>query len=271
MTKYALNQDHNGIELYFSEKPNSDVMNALKANGWRWHNVKKCWYNRQTAETMKQADAITAGQQIEQEAKQEEKPEQPERNSSRQAELKKLYEEILKRDVWKKDQHMVDYCVKKSAYIVELENGDIITIEKPSIEKDFCFGYSDSRYDTEDYDRANDAAHHAATNEEYFISQNLKELNKMIAHLDGTEPSRYDFYPCISYYNQPENSALKSLHCYDPFDAEAKNLKPLAGADRERVLEGYKIVKVDFEKRLQTYLKRYGLSKINTWSYWRDA
>lgn len=59
MTKYALNQDHNGIELYFSEKPNSSVINALKESGWRWHNGKKCWYNRQTAETLKQAEAIT--------------------------------------------------------------------------------------------------------------------------------------------------------------------------------------------------------------------
>ena len=54
---------------------------------------------------------------------------------------------------------------KKANHIVELENGDIVVIEKPTIKKDFCFGYSDSRYDTEDYDRANEMAAHARTSE----------------------------------------------------------------------------------------------------------
>lgn len=268
MTKYALNQDHNGIELYFSEKPNSATLEVLKANGWRWHNGKKCWYNRQTAETMKQAEAITAGQQIEQ---QEAKREQPEKNSSRQAELKKLYADILKRDVWPRDQKMVDYCVGKSAYIVEFENGDIITIDKPDIEKDFCFGYRLSRSDTEEYDDANKMAHHARTSEEYFLSENLKGLNEILEILQNDGSGNCDYYVSIPYCGQPENSRLKSIVCYYWHDDRSKTSKRLDGADRERVIEGYKIVKADFEKRLNTYLKRYGMSKIHTWSYWQDA
>ena len=38
--------------------------------------------------------------------------------------------------------------------------------------------------------------------------------------------------------------------------------------DRARLLEACKMQKSKFEKRLQAYLKRYGLSKIKKWTYW---
>ena len=46
--KLVINQEHNGLELYFEEKPDEDVLTALKAASWRYHRVKKCWYARQT-------------------------------------------------------------------------------------------------------------------------------------------------------------------------------------------------------------------------------
>jgi hypothetical protein len=41
--------------------------------------------------------------------------------------------------------------------------------------------------------------------------------------------------------------------------------------DRLAILEGLKREREKFDKRLQTYLKRYGTSKIRTWTYWADA
>lgn len=38
--------------------------------------------------------------------------------------------------------------------------------------------------------------------------------------------------------------------------------------DRARLLEACKMQRAKFEKRLQAYLKRYGLSKIKKWTYW---
>ena len=46
MTTYLVNNEHNGIEIYFSRKPDQCVIESLKAARWRWHNLKKCWYNR---------------------------------------------------------------------------------------------------------------------------------------------------------------------------------------------------------------------------------
>ena len=43
--------------------------------------------------------------------------------------------------------------------------------------------------------------------------------------------------------------------------------------DTERSLYLAELVRVRkaFRKRLDTYLKRYGVSKLHTWSYWADA
>lgn len=48
--KVVINEEKNGIELYFSEKPGTDTRDQMKGNKWRWHRVKKCWYNKLTEE-----------------------------------------------------------------------------------------------------------------------------------------------------------------------------------------------------------------------------
>lgn len=53
-----INPDFNGIEIYFSDKPCEKVRSALKSAGWRWHNIKKCWYNRNTEDNLKQLQEI---------------------------------------------------------------------------------------------------------------------------------------------------------------------------------------------------------------------
>lgn len=188
-----------------------------------------------------------------------------------QKELKKRYAEILAADVWRNDQKMVDYCVKKASYIVELENGDIVAIEKPSIQKNFCFGYSDSRYDNEDYNRAQNMADHARSNVEYFIEQNMKGINEEINSLEGKGSPRWAYRIAIPYSGQPKDSKLKAIWPLDMWDERNEKLPLLEGENLQRVIEGYKAVRVEFEKRLQSYLKRYGLSKVNSWSYWQDA
>ena len=40
------NEEHNGLEIYFDEKPSEGIRAALKEIKFRWHGVKKCWYGR---------------------------------------------------------------------------------------------------------------------------------------------------------------------------------------------------------------------------------
>ena len=52
--------EHDGLEVYFTGKPSDDLRAALKADGWRWHSVKKCWYNRNTEQHLQTLRELTA-------------------------------------------------------------------------------------------------------------------------------------------------------------------------------------------------------------------
>lgn len=62
MANYTLNQELNGIEISFDQKPDAATLDALKANGYRWHRVKKVWYAKQTPARLALAETITEGQ-----------------------------------------------------------------------------------------------------------------------------------------------------------------------------------------------------------------
>ena len=188
-----------------------------------------------------------------------------------QKELKAEYERILASEVWSKSPDMVEYCVKEAAHIVELTDGSIVVIEKPRIKKNFCFGYRDSRYDTEEYDEANRMAAHASSSTDYFLVENLAAIDDVINHLEGKKRDSWEYHLRVPYSGQPEGSKLKCLQEFYWHDEHGQKYPKLEGENRYRVLEGYKAVRASFEKRLHTYLKRYGMSKVNTWSYWVDA
>lgn len=72
MCKINLISDLNGIELSFTNKPKQETIDAIKAQGFRWHRTKKVWYAKQTAdriafaETLGQLDSnpVTASKKI---------------------------------------------------------------------------------------------------------------------------------------------------------------------------------------------------------------
>lgn len=57
--RVAFCPEHDGVEAYFSGKPSAAVREALKADGWRWHSAKKCWYNRNTEQHLQALRAAT--------------------------------------------------------------------------------------------------------------------------------------------------------------------------------------------------------------------
>lgn len=50
--KVVLNAEKNGIEVEFDNKPNANILNILKENGFRWNNRKKVWYAKNVKERM---------------------------------------------------------------------------------------------------------------------------------------------------------------------------------------------------------------------------
>lgn len=176
--------------------------------------------------------------------------------------IKKEYEKV-----WKSDTKMVDFCVKKTIGIVKLEDGGYFCFEKPSIETHFCFGYGQNGISTEeDYNDAVKAKINAST-KEYFFKENMRkfqDLENMLKY-DGKVYS-------MELYNS--KSKLRGLKT----DEEERRFGKMYGTiiseitplDRLNIKQELSNQKKKFEKRLETYWKKYGSSKFKTWTYLVD-
>lgn len=194
-----------------------------------------------------------------------------------QKELKTLYSDEL-RKAWE-DEEMQKFCLKQAAYIIEYDGG-LFEIEKPRIKKDFCFGAGRYANATdEEIAEAEAMSEHARTSEQYFIAENLKETNRMIRQLTNiAEDMRKDWvrgnHPhymveiAPHYYGQTEDCKLKSFNIINTYERDGSYCEDVDFI--EMLVNGYKKVKEDFTKRLKTYIKRYGTSKVNSWTYLVD-
>lgn len=63
MITIELNEELNGIEIYFGEKPEQNVIDQLKLNGFRFTRFKKCWWSKQTEKAIHFANSL-AGQEV---------------------------------------------------------------------------------------------------------------------------------------------------------------------------------------------------------------
>ena len=201
-------------------------------------------------------------------------------NTKNQKELKEKYMNIIKAEVWQNDERMQEYARKECEYVVELSNGNIIDIEKPRIEKNFCFGMGMyATYTQEEFEAAEELADNARKNVDYFISENMKQITDKIYYLKEALENKREVYTFLHYSGQPENSELVAYNCvricdnpeYAPFRwSNLQAVKKLSSEDIQAIIDGLEEVAKKFMKRLNTYLKRYGLEKLNVWTYCRD-
>ena len=191
-----------------------------------------------------------------------------------QKQLKELYVECL-RDVWNDDERMLRHCLKSCAYIVELKNGCIFKIEKPKIETSFCFGYGYCGTSAEEeFQGASSMVKHARSNQNYFIQRNLEQIEREIESFKKALEKQYiKVVICPKYLSQSIDNKLCNCvvidtvqHC--PVDLDELTFSNID--DIEAIINGLEIVKAQFIKRLNAYLKRYGLTKIKAWSYLVD-
>ena len=199
-----------------------------------------------------------------------------------------LREEYTK--VWgAKDTKMVDYCVNKVAEVAVLPNGALIVVDKQTIKKDFCFG--ESGYD---YDDAQAMASYARRSEDYFREKNMEYFNEWLKDLREAINGGHDYMLLISdkaYTRQAEDCRLATttwVRLGEVIEAcggsvyldelEGKTIKYRGQECRiatkeelERILKAYEDASKAHEKKVNSYLKRYGTSKVHSWTYWRDA
>lgn len=197
-----------------------------------------------------------------------------------QKELKEKYMKIIKTEVWQDSERMQEYARKQCDYVVELSNGKIIDIEKPRIKKDFCFGMGMyATYTQEEFEAAEDLAENARTNVEYFINENMKQITEKIGYLKEALDGKKEVYTYVHYSGQPDNSELVTYSCVGLSDnpewapyrwGNLKAVNKLSSDDIQALIDGLEEVGKKFMKRLNTCLKKYGLEKLNVWTYCRD-
>lgn len=190
--------------------------------------------------------------------------------------LKEKYMDIICKDVWDSPR-MQKFAYDEYGYGVELDDGDIAVINKPRIKKDFCFGYGMYGADlNNDQERADAVAQKVRESQEYFIKENLSEINQKIEMLMSSHHVAYKY---LNYTGQQSGSKLKAYtvcHLCDGPEytpgrwTNLKDVERLTDEEINALIDGYGVVKGMFTKRLNTYLKRYGLTKLNVWTYLRD-
>lgn len=268
----AINEKYNSLEISFTDKPEETTRDILKSFGFRWNPKKSIWYG--FAE-IAQLESALSGKVAEVAKKVSKKSAKP--ATLYTAETLEAYKKGLV-DVWGADSQLYKHCMSKLSNLCELSTGQIIEFEKMSIEKDFCFD------DSYDYDGAQNMAQHARTSEDYFKAQNMKAINEKIENIkEYIEDIKKYGYGChrvylvgTHYISQSESNPLASLcavrfSAYEDYkETTYKNYNTLTLEDAVKVLEVLEQEKEKHIKKVDTYLKKYGLTKVNSWTYWGE-
>lgn len=154
------------------------------------------------------------------------------------------------------------YCdyLKKEMTAYPIGNGRIFTIEKPEIKKDFCFGHGF----THTYEEAAKLANIASASEDYFRKKNIEEIVRMIEKLDSDD---YLFYLLSTGVEGVYK--IESRHANDLRVREVEAY--IMDADQRAMARAAYRKELDkMNKRVDQYLKRYGLTKIRVWTYDQD-
>lgn len=267
MCTIAKNEKWNSYELTFDGKPSEQVRDLLKANGYRWNKTRGIWYG--FADISEQLNG-NAGQ-----AQTSEKTAilQAERNADKeeQASIRAEFLAEIER-IENGNKKWVDYHDKEKARFVKFENGTIYAIEKPRIETRFCFGYGFCGISTEEEEEhADNMAAYAKRKPDYFLEQNLKTFDDMLKRLEENGDS---VYAAPMRDNTEKWVYIRVYRGWWDYENEFANVKAkmfkLSPSDVEQLKKAYALERKAFEKRLNSYLKKYGTSKLNVWTYLSD-
>lgn len=172
---------------------------------------------------------------------------------------------IAEREYWKTES-MVKHCVNKTALIMDLR-GKIVPIEKHNVETNFCFGYS--LHIPNDFEETNELAEHCGDSVHYFLTENHKRAG-YAETIETLNDKRYVAYARPEYCGKCE-----TLYCINFIEIyKRESIPENAFILTEEEVNEYKrklaSAAILHHKKLAAYLKRYGLTKINTWTYWQD-
>lgn len=177
---------------------------------------------------------------------------------------------------WADNKHMNDYIVKSTFDVIELSDGTLFALSKPSIQKRFCF-----HDEGPSYDLYKDLHSHDDKMKKYFFNENLKRINQDIQALEKGNCRDGMWYVGL-YVQDGYTNGL----CYRTYDhltdcgfidegldkhEKEPNWRRINEKDRLEILILLRDYRASLEKRLNTWWKKYGVKGLRTWTYWADA
>lgn len=168
--------------------------------------------------------------------------------------------------------------LKRISNLMMCECGLILTFEKRHINVDFPFADEGPQYE---FYKELCSSEKALS--DYFISENLEWYDDMIKRLE-TRRDHYDnplvgviyesrIWSKDGYQSTGISNTMQMMGEYDFKSENADNRVPVFQMTENDLTKALAIIKDErakLEKRLNSYLKRYGTKKIHTWSYWAD-
>nr|DAG82288.1 MAG TPA: antirestriction protein [Caudoviricetes sp.] len=150
---------------------------------------------------------------------------------------------------------------------MKLRDGVFFEFEKPEIEKCFCFGYS-SFYGPS-YEEASESC--KSFSEEDFKLRNLEKFDRTVSRYKELLEGRDEVAIAKCYSDQTCSVIYYILEPdYVTTDGVTKLTKEETFDLKEKYLRAVYILRAKFMKQIDSYLKRYGLTKIRKWTYCSD-
>lgn len=131
----------------------------------------------------------------------------------------------------------------------------VYLFEKPRIENDFCF-----RDEGPEYDYYKELCNDKKLLEEHFIAHNMEQVR---------EPKEGETMYIIKDSWSTDGRVYIRWANY-PYSANDQIVREATEREEQEYRLQLRAVRAEFGKRVDRYLKRFGTSKLNIWSYWAD-
>lgn len=161
----------------------------------------------------------------------------------------------------KGSEKWVKYYEKKTLCVKELPNGDVVAFEKPHVETRFCYSYdevADCRGHLDTMGRASRACDSVKSNYDIFLAENLQYLKRDLDSInDGYRPI---------YLNRLNGMESPNVVSYSGY-RNGMNGWVASPEDIAVIKSGLEEQIAYLTKQCATYWKRFGGSKLKTWTY----
>lgn len=183
---------------------------------------------------------------------------------------------ILKAEGGRED--LVERHLKEASEIMMTDCGVILVFDKQHVDAG-TFWFHDEGPNYEYYKKVTESD---KTKTEYFMRANLEKIDNLIKEL--TERKNQWGDELVPVFHEHEWCSVgllgwgNSIYMMKEYDVRSDEQDPrsrnythrMTENDAKKALAILKSERAKFEKRLQAYLKRYGVSKISFGTYWAD-